>query len=110
MRHFYISTSLLILVVVLYMTRYSFVSDHWQYFGCLSVLTLAAAGITRALDWLDKWNRFLKPVLIGTLFLVLGLLTRHHARCTPMLKPSGATRWQKPGLLDGPYRSGHLFA
>jgi tetratricopeptide (TPR) repeat protein len=77
MLHFYISTSLLILVVVLYMTRYSFVSDHWQYFGCLSVLALAAAGITRALDWLEKWNRFLKPVLVGTLFLVLGLLTRH---------------------------------
>jgi Flp pilus assembly protein TadD len=75
MLHFYISTSLLILVVVLYMTRYSFVSDHWQYFGCMSVLALAAAGITRVLDWLEKWNRFLKPVLVGTLLLVLGLLT-----------------------------------
>jgi len=77
MLHFYISTSLLILVVVLYMTRYSFVSDHWQYFGCLSVLALAAAGMTRVLDWLGKWNRFLKPVLVGTLLLVLGLLTWH---------------------------------
>ena len=75
MLHFYISTSLLILVVVLYMTRYSFVSDHWQYFGCMSVLTLAAAGIARVLDWLGKWSRFLKPVLVGTLLLVLGLLT-----------------------------------
>ncbi len=79
MLHFYISTSLLILVVVLYMTRYSFVSDHWQYFGCMSVLALAAAGITRALDWLGKWNRFLKPVLVGTLLLVLGLLTWQQA-------------------------------
>jgi Flp pilus assembly protein TadD len=75
MLHFYISTSLLILFTVLYFTRYSFVSDHWQYFGCMSVLALAAAGISKVLDWLGKWNRFLKPVLVGTLLLVLGVLT-----------------------------------
>ncbi len=79
MLHFYISTSLLILVVALYMTQFSFVSDHWQYFGCMSVLALAAAGISQALDWVGQWNRFLKPVLVGTLLLVLGLLTWRQA-------------------------------
>ncbi|MGA2787094.1 MAG: tetratricopeptide repeat protein [Verrucomicrobiota bacterium] len=73
--HFYISTSLLILIVVLYMTRYTFVSDHWQYFGCMSVIALVAAGITKGLDWLGKKSRFLKPFLVGMLLLVLGLLT-----------------------------------
>src|ERR1041384_628925 len=34
--HFYVSTSLLILMLVLFFTRYSWVSDHWQYFGCMS--------------------------------------------------------------------------
>ncbi len=77
--HFYISTSLLILILVLYMTRYSFVSDHWQYFGCLSVLALTAAGIIRVLDWLARWSRLLKPVLGGTLLVVLGLLTWRQA-------------------------------
>jgi protein O-mannosyl-transferase len=79
MLHFYISTSLLILIVVLYMTRYSYVSDHWQYFGCMSVLALGAAGITSVLEWLGQWNRFLKPVVAGTLLLVLGLLTWRQA-------------------------------
>jgi protein O-mannosyl-transferase len=80
MLHFYISTSLLILVVVLYMTRFTFVSDHWQYFGCMSVLALAAAGIARILDGLGKWNRVLKPAAIATLFLILGLLTWRQCR------------------------------
>ena len=62
MLHFYIGTSFLILMVVLYLTRYSFVSDHWQYFGCMSVIGLGAAGMTRALDWVasgwtvGKWR------------------------------------------------------
>jgi len=73
--HFYISTSLLVLIVVLYMTRYSYVSDHWQYFGCLGVMALVGAGITRGLGWLGKRSRFLKPVLIGILLTVLGLMT-----------------------------------
>ena len=75
MLHFYISTSFLILIVVLYMTRYSFVSDHWQYFGCMSVVALAAAGIRRVLDRFERGNVFLKPVFCGALLLVLGGLT-----------------------------------
>jgi Flp pilus assembly protein TadD len=75
MLHFYISTSMLILIVVLYMTRYSFVSDHWQYFGCMSVIPLVAAGITTALEWMGKRSLFLPPAFVGALLLVLGILT-----------------------------------
>ena len=73
--HFYVCTSLLILLLVLYMTRYSFVSDHWQYFGCMSVVALAAAGITMALDLFKKGKPLLEPVFCGTLLLILGVLT-----------------------------------
>ena len=72
--HFYISTSLLILIVVLYMTQFTFVSDHWQYFGCMSVVALAAAGLTRWLEGL-KNRQFVEPALYTGLFLVLGILT-----------------------------------
>jgi protein O-mannosyl-transferase len=69
--HFYISTSLLILLVVLFMTRYSFVSDHWVYFGGVGVMALAAAGIATAL----RQRTVLKSACIGSLLLVLGVLT-----------------------------------
>ena len=75
MLHFYISTSFLILILVLYMTRYSFVSDHWQYFGCMSVMALAAAGISKGLDRFEKRGPILKPAFCGTLLLGLGVLT-----------------------------------
>jgi protein O-mannosyl-transferase len=75
MTHFYVSTSLLIWLVVLFMTRYSFVSDHWQYFGSMSVIALAAAGFTMALDFAAPRTPFLKPALGGALLLVLGTLT-----------------------------------
>jgi protein O-mannosyl-transferase len=79
MFHFYISTSFLILVLVLFMTRYSFVSDHWQYFGCMSVIALAAAGISRGLSQFAKRSSFLKPALYGTLLLTLGVLSWRQA-------------------------------
>ena len=78
--HFHVCTSLLILLVVLYMTRYSFVSDHWQYFGCMSVMALAAAGITVGLDRFEKAKYFLKPALCGALLLMLGVLTWRQCR------------------------------
>jgi tetratricopeptide (TPR) repeat protein len=73
--HFYISTSLLVLFVVLFFTRYAFVSDHWQYFGCLSVIALAAAGIATFWSRANGWGR--RVVVIGslTMLAVLGVLT-----------------------------------
>ena len=79
MLHFYICTSFLILLEVLYMTRYSFVADHWQYFGCMSIVALAAAGITAALGRFENGRPFLKPAFCGVLLLVLGILTWQQA-------------------------------
>jgi tetratricopeptide (TPR) repeat protein len=44
--HFYVATSAaLIFFVVTYFTRFSFVSDHWQYFGMASLAALVGAGL-----------------------------------------------------------------
>src|ERR1041384_4554035 len=71
--HFYVSTSLLILMLVLFFTRYSWVSDHWQYFGCMSVIATAAVGITVGLDRIGK--PFMNACLVLLLLLVLSVLT-----------------------------------
>jgi tetratricopeptide (TPR) repeat protein len=73
--HFYISTSMLILFLVLYMTRYSFVSDHWQYFGCMGVIAVFASGVTTAFDALKPKVRLLGPAVSAALLLMLGALT-----------------------------------
>ena len=75
MLHFYITTSFLVLIQVLYMMRYSFVSDHWQYFGCMSVFALAAAGIAGALSRLGIWARPLGKTMMTGLLLVLATLS-----------------------------------
>lgn len=43
--HFFIATSALIFFVVTFFTRYSFVSDHWQYFGIAGLAALGGAGL-----------------------------------------------------------------
>ncbi len=73
--HFYVSTSLLIFMVVLYMMRYTFVSDHWQYFGSMGVVAAAAAGIMGGLELVGKGRPLLKPVVCGLLLMALGTLT-----------------------------------
>ena len=73
--HFYVCTSLLILLTVIYMTRFTFVSDHWQYFGCMSVIALVAAGITAGLGRFANRSPLLQPAIGGGLLLVLGVLT-----------------------------------
>jgi protein O-mannosyl-transferase len=73
--HFYIATSLLVLIQVLYMMRYTFVADHWQYFGCMSVVALAAVGIEEGLDFVTRSRLPLKQAGYGALLLTLGILT-----------------------------------
>ena len=80
MLHFYIATALLVLIQVLYMTRYSFVSDHWQYFGCMSVMAVAAAGIEPALNFVTRGRLPLKRAAYGALLLTLGVLTWRQCR------------------------------
>ena len=73
--HFYITTSMLVLIQVLYMMRYSFVADHWQYFGCMSVFAVAAAGIAGAPSRLGMWARPSGAIMIIGLLLVLATLS-----------------------------------
>lgn len=77
--HFYISTSLLILAVVLYMMRYSFVSDHWQYFGSMSMIALIAAGLSQLWNNLRDKYRPYGTKLAFILLFVLGILTWNQA-------------------------------
>ncbi len=85
--HFYVSTALLILILVLYFTNFSFVSDHWQYFGCMSVFALVAEGIVRGLAAakISRWA----PVICAVLLLGLGTLT-----------------WRQAGMYRDPGRFG----
>ena len=73
--HFYLATSFLVLIQVLYMMQYTFVSDHWQYFGCMSMLALAAAGLDRALEVIAPRRDLLRRAFYGVLLLTLGGLT-----------------------------------
>ena len=75
MMHFYIATSMLVLIQMLYMMRYSFVTDHWQYFGCMSVIAMAAVGIVTAFDFVKQGRLPLTRAFCGALLLVLGVLT-----------------------------------
>lgn len=58
-----------------YFFRYSFVADHFQYLAGIGPLSLAAAGITLALNRFTKTGPFLKPVFCAALLLLLGTLT-----------------------------------
>jgi tetratricopeptide (TPR) repeat protein len=58
-----------------YFLRYSFVGDHFQYLPSIGPLALAGAGLSVGLDQVAKGNRFVKPVVCGTLLVVLGGLT-----------------------------------
>jgi tetratricopeptide (TPR) repeat protein len=73
--HFYVSTSLLVLIVTLFFTSFSYVSDHWQYFGCMSVLTVVAAGIVWFLDRVVRGLPAVKMIVCVALLTVLGVLS-----------------------------------
>ncbi|MCE0497588.1 MAG: tetratricopeptide repeat protein [Methylacidiphilales bacterium] len=77
--HFYITTSMLVLIEVLTRMRYSFVSDHWQYFGAVGMFALFAAGLTAGLDWLGLEGKPTGLVLKLGLLLVLGTLSWQQA-------------------------------
>ncbi len=97
MLHFYITTSLLVLIQVLYMMRYTFVTDHWQYFGCMSVFALVAAGLVGALNRPGAWARFSRTVIITG--LLLSLATLSWRQCA--IYVNAETLWQAT-LRDNP--------
>jgi tetratricopeptide (TPR) repeat protein len=61
--------------LTLYTFRYSFVADHYQYLACIAPLALAAAGITRAVDFFGPWKRFGQGALCAALLISLGGLS-----------------------------------
>ncbi len=73
--HFDLTTSMLVLIQVLYMMRYSFVSDHWQYFGCMSVFAMTASGIAWSLSRQGMWARPSGTMIIAGLLLALATLS-----------------------------------
>jgi tetratricopeptide (TPR) repeat protein len=79
MAHFFVGTSsALIFFVVTYFTRYSFVSDHWQYFGMPAVAALGGAGLAWLWDALPPKaglaaGRSLAVVVVGALWISTAL-------------------------------------
>ena len=61
--------------IMLYTFRYSFVADHYQYLACIGPLALAAAGITRAVDFFGQGKRFVQGALCAALLVSLGVLS-----------------------------------
>jgi tetratricopeptide (TPR) repeat protein len=73
--YFAVAFPALVLVQVLYMMRFTFVTDHWQYLGSMGVIALGVGGVVRASEWWGHGSQRLGPV-VGTVVLgVLGLLT-----------------------------------
>jgi tetratricopeptide (TPR) repeat protein len=58
-----------------YFLRYSFVGDHFQYLASMGPLALAGATISIALGSLQEAPRFLKPAVVTTLLVTLGVMT-----------------------------------
>jgi tetratricopeptide (TPR) repeat protein len=61
-------------LIMVFTFHYTFVADHYQYLACLGPLTLAAAGLTKAFDRLDK-RSLVPPAVSGALLFTLGTLT-----------------------------------
>ena len=80
MVYFLVAFPALVMVEMLYMMRFTFVSDHWQYLGGMSVIALAVAGVATALDRLrqrsQRYGAVVGAVGLGT----LGLLTWRQGR------------------------------
>ncbi|HUJ09105.1 MAG TPA: tetratricopeptide repeat protein [Verrucomicrobiae bacterium] len=65
----------LVLIQVLYMMRYAFVSDHWQYLASMSIIPLYVGGVVTALDRFEVGFPQMRVTLGAVVLAVLGLLT-----------------------------------
>jgi tetratricopeptide (TPR) repeat protein len=84
---FFVATlSPLLGFIMLYTFRFTFVADHYQYVAGISVIALAAAGITIA----SRRKPFLKTAICGVLLLMLGVLTWRQCR----MYADAETLWQ----------------
>lgn len=83
---FFACTYYLVLLVPLlgffnvYFFRYSFVGDHFQYLASIGPLALAGTGLAAGWERLEKGRAFLRPVLCGSLLLILGVMTWRQSR------------------------------
>jgi len=77
---FYVITLAPLLGFVMLATfKYSFVADHYQYLACIGPFALAAAGLVKIINSLDKQITLVKPIVFAPILLVLGILTSHQA-------------------------------
>ncbi|HTY89360.1 MAG TPA: tetratricopeptide repeat protein [Candidatus Acidoferrum sp.] len=108
--HFYVATSFLVLIQVLYMMRYTFVSDHWQYFGAMSVIALVAAGIVKAMPCPGRWPQAAGITLVIVMLLALGTLTwRQCAEYVGGESLWRATLARNPGCAMAHYNLGQTY-
>jgi Flp pilus assembly protein TadD len=80
----------------IYFFRYSLVANHWQYFSIIGPIALASAAITGATGFLEKQGTFLKPLLVGTLLAMLGVLTWQQAS----VYQTGETLWRTTSIKN----------
>jgi tetratricopeptide (TPR) repeat protein len=90
--------------------RFSFVSDHFQYFACLGPIVLFAAGATLALNRPGKTKPALAPLLSVCLLVVLGTLTWKQSQ----MFANAETLWrttllQNPGAYAAYANLGDVF-
>ena len=78
--YFWLAFPALVLVQLLYMMRYTFVSDHWQYLGSLSVIALGVGGVASELDRRGAALHRLEPMIGTVVLVVLGLLAWRQER------------------------------
>ncbi|MBP7830421.1 MAG: tetratricopeptide repeat protein [Kiritimatiellae bacterium] len=68
---YYFSTAGLILLHVLYMTRFTYVSDHWQYFGLMALIPMLAGGLWHALPRRPGGRAWTLAVLFGVCVVLI---------------------------------------
>lgn len=61
--------------VNIYMTRYSYVSDHWQYWASMGLIVLAASTGSLSASRLGAWPRRMAMLGAAVLLVALGCLT-----------------------------------
>jgi tetratricopeptide (TPR) repeat protein len=78
---FYVATlSPLLGFIMLYTFRYSFVADHYQYLAALGPIALAASGISRACETVQRNSVLIKRCVPAALIVTLGVLTWRQSR------------------------------